>query len=231
MNRNARLLMLIASLLLVVPYFVPIWEITLEAPQYPEGLGLEIWIDTIDGLNPRDLDKVNNLNHYIGMKEIIPESIPELKIMPFLVGFMLIFGLLTAYFARPYLLYSWTVLFIIIAIVGLVDFYLWEYDYGHNLDPTAAIKIPGMSYQPPLIGSKKLLNFWAVSLPDIGGYCIFTAILLGVIASYITFKSAKNKTRISNNETAQNVDPGTTARRNSTTDKLHASAGAHTIRS
>ncbi len=48
--------------------------------------------------------------------------------------------------------------FFVLAAVGLYDFYMWEYDYGHNLNPHAAIKIPGMAYQPPLIGSKMLLT-------------------------------------------------------------------------
>ncbi len=228
MKPKSKRLLLVASIILIVAYFVPIWEISLEAPQYPEGLGLEIWIDNIDGQNPRDLDKVNNLNHYIGMKEIIPESIPELKIMPFLVGFMMLFGLLSAYIGKRYLVFLWTGLFIAIGIVGMVDFYLWEYDYGHNLNPDAAIKIPGMNYQPPLIGSKQLLNFVAVSLPGIGGYVIFGSMLLGLIASYLEIKSSK--TGKVKNETVSPAKPGN-PNRTATANKLHTGTEAHTVRS
>src|SRR5688572_9953312 len=67
-------------------------------------------------------------------------------------------------------------------IAALVDFYLWGYDYGHNLDPTAPIVVPGMSYQPPLIGTKQLLNFTAFSGPDIGGWIFLVAGILAFAA-------------------------------------------------
>ena len=62
------------------------------------------------------------------------------------------------------------------ALAGLADFYRWGYDYGHNLDPEAIIKIPGMSYQPPLIGTKQLLNFQATSWPASGGWILIAAL-------------------------------------------------------
>jgi copper chaperone NosL len=64
-------------------------------------------------------------------------------------------------------------------VAGLADFYCWGYDYGHDLDPEAILKIPGMSYQPPLIGSKQLLNFRATSWPASGGWILVLALLLG----------------------------------------------------
>jgi hypothetical protein len=171
LGRWSRAIIAVAALLLSLTYFLPLWEITLEAPQYPEGLGLEIWIRQIEGQHPGDLNKINNLNHYIGMKKIEPESIPELKIMPWVMRGLLLFGLVVAWRGQRSLLLAWLLLFIVVSAAGLVDFYLWGYDYGHNLDTAhAIIKVPGMSYQPPLIGAKKLLNFRAVSLPGIGGW-------------------------------------------------------------
>ncbi len=165
---------------MVLAYVLPIWRISLEAPQYPEGLGMYIWVNNITGQQAHDLDKINNLNHYIGMKTIHPESIKELTVMPYIIGALLALGLVSAASGKRWMLYGWTVLFVLVAVVGLVDFYLWEYDYGHNLDPRAAISIPGMSYQPPLIGSKKLLNFTAVSLPAAAGWAIFLSMFTGL---------------------------------------------------
>src|SRR5699024_11049725 len=145
-----------ATLALVLVYIFPIWSISLSAPQYPEGIGMNIWVSNIEGKSPNDLQNINNLNHYIGMKEITPESIPELKIMPVLFGILIAGGLsIVAWGNRNWLL-LWLMLFAALAVIGLVDFYLWEYDYGHNLNPNAPIKVPGMSYQPPLIGTKQL---------------------------------------------------------------------------
>ncbi|NJD18983.1 MAG: hypothetical protein FIA95_06840, partial [Gemmatimonadetes bacterium] len=116
------------------------------------------------------------LNHYIGMKRIDPESIPELAIMPALVGAFILLGAGAAAFGRRKALYAFTGLFLAFAVAGMVDFWMWNYDYGHNLDDEhAIIKIPGMSYQPPLIGSKQILNFRAHSWPGPGGWILIVA--------------------------------------------------------
>lgn len=191
MKTKPRLLIVFAALILVVTYFVPLWKIDLNAPQYPEGLGLRIWLNEIGGLKPNDLQNINGLNHYIGMKAIVPESIPELKIMPFIIAFMIVFGLASAAVGKPLLPKIWVIMFVLIGIIGLADFYLWGYDYGHNLDPNAPIKVPGMTYQPPLIGSKQLLNIDAISLPYTGGYVILFSILLTAFAVYYNSKLFK----------------------------------------
>lgn len=188
MKTKPRLLIAFAALILIITYFVPIWKIDLNAPQYPEGLGLRIWLNEIGGLKPNDLQNINGLNHYIGMKAIEPESIPELKIMPYIIAFMIFFGLVNAAVGKPILPRIWIITFILVGIAGLVDFYLWGYEYGHNLHPDAPIKVPGMTYQPPLIGSKQLLNIDAVSLPYTGGYIILLSILLTAFAVYYNSK-------------------------------------------
>ncbi|HMN24199.1 MAG: hypothetical protein IT276_04230 [Ignavibacteriaceae bacterium] len=193
MVTKTRLMLFIASILLVLTFFFPLWSIDLNAPQYPEGLGIRIWLDQITGLKPNDLQSINGLNHYIGMKIIDPDSIPELKIMPYLIVFMILFGLLNAYLKKPKLVYIWLILFLILGAVGLYDFYMWEYDYGHQLNPNAPIKVPGMTYQPPLIGSKQLLNINAVSLPSIGTIIILISILLTVFALYYNSKALKKE--------------------------------------
>ncbi len=180
MKPISRLFVGLAALLLAATYFLPLWEISLNAPQYPEGLGMEIWINQIQGQHEGDLKKINNLNHYIGMKQIKPESIPELLIMPWIMRGVMLFGLLVALLGRRGMLLMWLFLFLLVSAAGFVDFYLWGYDYGHNLDfDKAIIKVPGMSYQPPLIGTKKLLNFEATSLPGMGGYILIVAVLIG----------------------------------------------------
>jgi len=189
MTVKSRILMFVASILLLSTFLFPIWNIDLHAPQYPEGIGLRIWINQITGLNEFDLHNINKLNHYIGMKEIQPDAIKELKIMPYIIiGFVLL-GLLITLLKRKKLVVVWLVLLLITLGVGLYDFYLWEYDYGHNLNPNAAIKVPGMVYQPPLIGSKKLLNMNAVSLPGIGGIFIGISVVLSSLAIYYDRKN------------------------------------------
>lgn len=203
MNRRTRLAFALAALLLAATYVFPLWKISLEAPQYPEGIGLYIWSDAITGVKPNDLENINGLNHYIGMQRIEPDAIPELRLMPWILGGLLALGLVGAAAGRRELLYLWTALFLVAAVAGLVDFYLWAYDYGHHLDPTAAIKVPGMTYQPPLIGSKKLLNFTAHSWPALGGVAAFVSLALGAVLSVATFRRVRQRRAAETHETLQ----------------------------
>ncbi len=193
MNPLSKKLILIASLILIGVYFLPIWKIDLKAPQYPEGLGLRIWINEVTGAKEYDLENINGLNHYIGMKPINPEDIPELKIMPFIIGFMILFGLFNAFKGNKTMISAWIIIFILLGAIGLYDFYIWEYNYGHDLNPNAPIKVPGMTYQPPLIGSKQLLNITAISLPDLGSLIILISIALNVAALIIEKKKFVQK--------------------------------------
>lgn len=184
MKKSSRILILVITLSLIVVYFVPLWNIALEAPQYPEGLGMQIWLSKITG----DLRTINGLNHYIGMKTIQPDSIQELKYMPLIIGFIILAGFIVFLFNKKSLLLTWIILIIITGTIGMYDFWNWEYDYGHNLDPTAAIIVPGMNYQPPLIGSKQLLNFTATSMPDIGGIIIFAVGIIAILVLIYEYK-------------------------------------------
>jgi copper chaperone NosL len=172
-----RILAFIAAALMVSAYFTPLWQISLWAPQYPEGLNMKIWIDRLSG----DVDIINGVNHYIGMQHIGEEMFPEFTYLIYVFGFIIGFGILTAIIAKRWALYTFFGMIILLGIGVLTDMYLWGYDYGHNLDQTAAIKVPGMAYQPPLLGYKELLNFIAYSGPDTGGW------ILGVSALLLTF--------------------------------------------
>lgn len=193
MNSNSKKLLFASALILVGVFFFPLWNINLEAPQYPEGLGLRIWVNQITGLKVNDLQNINGLNHYIGMKPINPDDIPELTIMPYAIAFMILFGLFNAVKGNRKTVYVWIILFLILGAIGLYDFYMWEYNYGHNLSPDAPIKVPGMAYQPPLIGSKQLLNINAVSLPSISSFIVLASIMLAVVAIWIDKKKGNLK--------------------------------------
>ena len=189
LSRSSRIAIAVSALLMVSAYFVPLWRILMWAPQYPEGLGMHIWINNITG----DVKIISALNHYIGMRHIEVSMFPEFKYMIYIVAFIIAAGLLTSLINRRYMLYTYTALIIISAIAALVDFYLWGYDYGHNLDPHAAIVVPGMVYQPPLIGTKQLLNFTAFSGPDIGGWIFMAAGILAIGAMVFELYNKRKK--------------------------------------
>lgn len=169
------LLILAAGLILVL--FTPIWRIELNAPQYPEGLSLQIHAKGLRG----NVDIINGLNHYIGMKTLHNEDFIEFKILPYCIIFFSLLFITTFLINRRWCLNMAFIFFFLFGVIAMYDFWKWEYDYGHNLNPDAAIKVPGMAYQPPLIGFKQLLNFGAYSIPDTGGW-IFIAVGLLLFA-------------------------------------------------
>ncbi|MDX2285108.1 MAG: hypothetical protein NW241_13165 [Bacteroidia bacterium] len=165
-----------ASLAMIATYFLPLWQIQLWAPQYPEGLNMKIWHNRLSGA----FDIINGLNHYIGMREIKAEMFPEFQYIGILLGIFILMGLLTAVVGSLRLLWAFVGMAVAYGAAALWDFYRWGYDYGHNLDPHAAIIVPGMAYQPPVIGYKNLLNFTAYSGPDLGGWVIIAVGLIAV---------------------------------------------------
>ena len=187
MSRIPRMLLLLASGLLLVALQLPLWRVNLVAPQYPEGLGMVIDAHTVRGAKENDLGSINNLNHYIGMKAIDPSAIPELRVMPWIIAGLAVLGAIAALVGNRKVVVVWLASFATLGAVGLWDFWKWEYTYGHDLDMVhAIIKVPGMTYQPPLIGSKQLLNFTATSWPASGTYLLALAFVLGVSALVVT---------------------------------------------
>lgn len=184
MTSRARWLVAAAVLLLASAYVLPLWRVDLIAPQYPEGLGMLIRIDGVEGLKENDLNSINGLNHYIGMKPIVPDAIPELRWMPWILAGLVAGGIAVAALGRRLPLYLWGGTLGLLLMVGLWDYWRWGYDYGHNIDREhAIIKIPEMTYQPPLIGRKKLLNFTATSWPASGGVAMGLAAALVALAA------------------------------------------------
>jgi copper chaperone NosL len=198
MNKNkmtlpSRIIIAIASLGLISTFLLPVWFIFLIAPQYPEGLTMNIWLNKITG----QVEIINGLNHYIGMKHINADMFPEFDFLVYIVAFFILFGLIVAITGRRKLLFAYLITTVLGGIAAMVDFYKWGYDYGHHLDPKAAIQIPGLYYQPPLIGHKTLLNFDAYSYPDTGGWVVIVcAVSFFLVWGYEWYKNRKRKTSI-----------------------------------
>ncbi len=184
--------MLMALLCLGAVFFFPLWQINLDAAQFPGGLDLHIWINKITGSEKNIIQNINILNHYIGMQPIHPDSIPELKYFPLVAYAMLGLGLVVLLVNNGLGYIGWFAVMAILGALGIYDFYLWLYDYGHNLDPTAPIKIEGMAFMPPLLGEKDLLNFYVKSYPHWGSLFLGLAIILAGLA-YLGQRKSKAK--------------------------------------
>ena len=203
--KKASIIMIIGSLLLLGLFKFPLWNIMLGAPQYPDPLGMNIYIDGIKGVSEFDLQNIDGLNHYIGMKTIPKaDEMWEFSMFPKVIFGMALLGIIIGILgfldkvSYKYFL-GWFILMSVLGILGMYDFNNWLVDYGGNLDPHAIIKVTNpdgspMSYKPPLIGFKKLLNFDVTSLPHTGGYLMFVGMSLTLVAFWLGRKTSVKKT-------------------------------------
>jgi len=194
--KKGKIIMMLAALLPMLLFVFPLWKITLEAPQYPTPLGMYIYINDFADANPHDIKNINLMNHYVGMK-YIPEAIPEFKIFPIGIIVTSLIGLAIAIWARYRWYLYWFIMMLLVSTAGLIDFYRWEYEYGHDLDPKAIMKFTNpdgsvMGFQPPFFGTKHILNFTAHSYPQLGAYCLAGGIALGLVAFLLARKAKRN---------------------------------------
>ncbi len=184
---------------------LPIWNIYLTAPQYPEGLEMKIWHNTITG----DVQVISALNHYIGMRAISVEMFPEFKYLGTVIMAVAGLCLVLALLGRWWSALTYYVVLAVADALALYDFWRWGYDYGHNLNPEAPIIIPGMAYQPPVLGYKKLLNFEAWSMPDWGGWILMAVTVLSFLV--VVYEWWRNRRRRLQAQTAKPAKPAALA--------------------
>ncbi len=195
--------MMVGPLLLLGLYVFPLWNIMLGAPQYPDPLGINIHIDGIRDVNEFDIQNIDGLNHYIGMKTLPkPEEMWEFSTFPLVIGIMIflgsLIGLLGFFGKLSYKWFlGWFIIMSVLGVMGMYDFNEWMIDYGTNLDPHAIMKLANpdgtpMTYKPPLFGHTKMLNFDVTSLPSTGAWFMFTGMMLTVVAFFIGRKQRKS---------------------------------------
>ena len=166
-----------AAALLVVTYFVPLWNMTMFAPQYREGLRLDIYSYTLAGGNGgQDIREINVLNHYIGMHELTNASFAEFQWMPFVIGTLGLLVLRAAVHATVASVLDVTMLFLYFGAFSLWSFGYKLYQYGHDLATDAAVKV--QPFMPPMFGYRQIANFEVYSYPRAGSYAMLGVILL-----------------------------------------------------
>jgi copper chaperone NosL len=184
-------MLLVAALLLVLPcYLFPLYDMTMFAPQYPEGLRLHIYGYKLEGGHGgQDVKEINLLNHYIGMKDLETADFTEFKWIPFVVGAFGLLFLRTAVIGKIAHLLDVLVLYLYFGVFSLWSFAYKMYWYGHHLSPTASVKVD--PFTPPLFGYKKLANFEVYSYPALGSYALAGVALLLMVALYLAWREAR----------------------------------------
>ncbi|RSD27271.1 hypothetical protein [Mesobacillus subterraneus] len=164
-----------AAALIAASLFFPWWGMEFFAPQYPEGLNIIVYPDKLEG----EIDIVNGLNHYIGMKGFSEENFPELSYLKYLIGGLAVLALFTAILRRRSVLYILIGIFSVGGALGVWDLRRWLHDFGTDLSPTAPIKVD--PFVPPIIGENTLANFITNSYLGFGSYLIIAAFILLII--------------------------------------------------
>ena len=204
--KTSGILMIVGSALLLGLFIYPLWNIQLEAPQYPDPLGMDIYIAGIEGEEEFDIQNIDGINHYIGMKKIPkPEEMWEFNTFPLVIGGMAALGILLGILGllgkiSPHWFLGWFLLMTVLGILGMYDFNNWLLDYGTDLDPKAIIKLTDaegnpMNYKPPLWGSEKLLNFTAHSYPRTGAYLMFAGMFITLRAWFVGFRKSRQSAK------------------------------------
>jgi hypothetical protein len=211
--KKAGVIMIIGSLLLLGLFKFPLWNIMLGAPQYPDPLGMDIYIEGIQGVKEFDIQNIDGLNHYIGMKTIPKaEDMWEFDIFPMVIGIMAALGVLVGilgFFGKVNYKWflGWFILMSVLGIMGMYDFNAWLVEYGTDLDPKAIMKLLNpdgtpMTYKPPLIGYQKMLNFDVDSWPAAGAYLMALGMSLTVVAFFVG-KMEWKKVKIKKNNSSK----------------------------
>jgi copper chaperone NosL len=192
LNAVSRVLVLIAALVMLLTYAFPLYHMTLKSNFYPEGLNLDIYSYKLaSGDNNRDLKEINVLNHYIGMKAIEEQDIAELSWVPLVVGIIALLMLRVAFMGQMSALIDVTTLIVYFGVFSMYRFWKLLYDYGHNLDPKAAVRIEG--FMPPLIGFKQIANFGVYNMPGIGAVLMILSVILLLIGIYMSRKQSEQE--------------------------------------
>lgn len=183
---------LLAAGLIVIAHFLPLWNLTMFAPQYPDALRLDIYDHSLVGGNGgQDLKEINLLNHYIGMRDLVVEDFTEFKWMPFALGGLVLLFLRAVVFGTLKEFVDAAVISIYFGAFSLWSFGYKLYRYGHDLAPTAAVKVDG--FTPPMFGYKRIANFDVYSYPQAGTYLMVAAGLLVVVALVAAWRGHRGR--------------------------------------
>src|SRR5574343_219146 len=118
----SKVLLVLVGLLFIGSLFVPMWRIELNAPQYPEGLMLQLHANKIGG----DVDSINGLNHYIGMATLHTENFIVFKILIYIIGAFSLISLALFFINSRKFVLAFFVTFVLFVILAGIDFYHWN---------------------------------------------------------------------------------------------------------
>lgn len=179
---RARLVLAALVIPLGLTFWFPLWRISMVAPQYPNGLYMDIYTHRVDGGHGgHDINEINELNHYIGMKPIDRAALTDLDWMPFALGLLGLLTLRTAAVGNVRGLVDLTVVSGYVTCFAFARFIYRLWYFGHSLAPDAAIRLK--PFTPAIIGKKQVANFAVESWPHAGA--LWVGVYLGGVVTVL----------------------------------------------
>jgi len=185
LSGTSRVLVIGASVVLLPCIILPTWNITLAAPQYPDGLEITIYPNTVAG----DLREVNILNHYIGMREIAPDEFSEFRFIPFFILRFLALAMLAGVAGQMVVAVLGYIDFVIFGVVMLSTLQHWLSEFGQNLSPEAPLSLEPFSAK--FLGTTQIGQFSVASMPALGAVLMAIAASIGPIVVLIEWRKLK----------------------------------------
>ena len=180
LQRRTRLILLLLIFPILLSYWTPLWTIRLHAPQYPNGLQVDIYsYKIVGGHSGQDINEINELNHYIGMRKLARSEFTDLDWIPFVLGILVLLTLRQAALGDLRGLIDLVVLTGDVSAFAFARYVLQLYLFGHTLDSSAPVKIA--PFMPVVIGRKQLANFTTYGFPN-GGTFLMAIFAIGIIA-------------------------------------------------
>jgi copper chaperone NosL len=179
-------LMLIAAVVLFVSTFFPYWRMEMEAPQYPRGLEMSVYVNRVEG----DVQEVDTLNHYIGMRPLSEAGALERSLAVIAIAALVMLVVAAIFIHNPCaLLLTWPVM--LYPAIFLADLWYWMQDFGMNLDDTAPLSSIIEPFVPPLLGEGKIAQFKTLAIWETGLWMSVVASILIALGIYFHRKAYK----------------------------------------
>ncbi|MBL8747651.1 MAG: hypothetical protein JNK78_00720 [Planctomycetes bacterium] len=183
---GARLWLVLLCVPLLLSFLFPLWRISMKAPQYPDGLSMDIYsYQVVGGNDGHDVQEINTLNHYIGMHTITRDELRDLDWIPFALVAMVLLALRAALLGNVRALIDLSMIAGYVSVVAFGRFVWMLWEFGHRLDPKAPVKVA--PFMPVVFGEKQIANFLTRSMPQFGSLLMgaFTVGVWGITLIYL----------------------------------------------
>ncbi|MDT8338685.1 MAG: cytochrome C [Sulfurimonas sp.] len=180
---------MIATTAEIGPASMPIWAVSLEAPNYPkdafpEGIPVFFHFDGYSG----EVHEMNTINHYVGMDPMWVGGTIEREIGIYAL-LALSLGIIYFILYNSRILIYFMLVPASLPLLFIADYSFWLYWFGHNLHDWGMFKIK--PFMPTVFGDGKIAQFVTHSYPSIGFYLILAIGLLSLLAFFAKQKALK----------------------------------------